>query len=405
MNIEELFAGVGLVIDDHVFDDTTDKIKDIVADLESRKIPLAKYTSVPDISGDNCKSFSFALIDWELISVEDEDGYPISGAAEAKGQELKKLLVLLKDVFSKCYLPVFIFSNLISDDIRSRLVKEGFDLDRVPIFIKNKSEIITEDGSQVWPTIEMWIRNTPSLYVYKVWQEACNHAGVSLMNDLSIFKGWTKIIWESSAYDSTEPCEEMADIITRNVFARMQPLVFDSAIVNNDSINNPSVGELQNVLSAQRYTTQVNKDVSLTGDFFKCPGGKYYLNIRPACDCVCRTDQEPQVYLIRGSKLSQGQRNEKYNRKNGNFDEQCNEAIVGPIDKDYFTFRFQDLTIESINVVKEYKIGRILPPFITHVTEKYGLYIQRQGLPRLPKKAVLTPEQIEEEENQDSEEG
>ena len=38
--------------------------------------------------------------------------------------------------------------------------------------------------------------------------------------------------------------------------------------------------------------------------------------------------------------------------------------------------------------VKENKKGRILQPFIRHITERYALYIQRQALPRIPSQAI-----------------
>ena len=51
MNIEELFAGIGVVIDDKVFssDEQGDRIVTIVKELENvRKFPLVKYADLPD---------------------------------------------------------------------------------------------------------------------------------------------------------------------------------------------------------------------------------------------------------------------------------------------------------------------------------------------------------------------
>ena len=78
MNIEELFSGIGMVIDDQVFNmESSDKIIRIVENIESKGFPLVKYNEIPNVSGANIAKFSFVLLDWELVSVSDEDGNPI----------------------------------------------------------------------------------------------------------------------------------------------------------------------------------------------------------------------------------------------------------------------------------------------------------------------------------------
>jgi len=43
---------------------------------------------------------------------------------------------------------------------------------------------------------------------------------------------------------------------------------------------------------------------------------------------------------------------------------------------------------EQYRNLKEYRIGTLLPPFITRLVQKYALYMQRQGLPRIPEEAT-----------------
>lgn len=51
MNIEELFSGIGMVVDDQVYNqDSSDKIIRIVENLESKGFPLVKYADVPNVS-------------------------------------------------------------------------------------------------------------------------------------------------------------------------------------------------------------------------------------------------------------------------------------------------------------------------------------------------------------------
>ena len=67
MNIEKLFSGVAVVIDDEV-NDSSSNINKIVAQIESAKIPVLKYTSLPeDDIVSHFQNLSFLLLDWRLI--------------------------------------------------------------------------------------------------------------------------------------------------------------------------------------------------------------------------------------------------------------------------------------------------------------------------------------------------
>ena len=86
MNIEELFAGIGVVIDDKVFssnEQEEDRIIKIVKELEeTRKFPLVKYADLPD-DGVLAKltNVSFLLVDWEIEPKQEELG---SGYSQAR---------------------------------------------------------------------------------------------------------------------------------------------------------------------------------------------------------------------------------------------------------------------------------------------------------------------------------
>ena len=71
--------------------------------------------------------------------------------------------------------------------------------------------------------------------------------------------------------------------------------------------------------------------------------------------------------------------------------------IVGPVEGAFIRFNFQEMEIKDYEEMKDQRIGRLLPPFITRVTQKYGLYIHRQGLPRLPKEVIPAVAPIEDD--------
>jgi hypothetical protein len=54
-----------------------------------------------------------------------------------------------------------------------------------------------------------------------------------------------------------------------------------------------------------------------------------------------------------------------------------------------YRYEFKNLTIKKWSEIKSSRIGRLLPPHITRIQQRYALYMQRQGLPRTPEKAII----------------
>lgn len=191
------------------------------------------------------------------------------------------------------------------------------------------------------------------------------------------------------------PSEEISSLINQNALSRIQPVEFDENILSGRKACDEHI--LKSLLERQCFMrNEYLGGLSSTGDIYKWQQ-KYFLNIRPSCDCVGR-DGENKIYLIKGVKLKDKEiQNGLFNDKYGNFIEQSNFVIVGPIDGCFFRFKFKDIVIEDFEEKKDKRIGRLLPPFITRVTQKYGLYIHRQGLPRLPKEVIPAVAPIEDD--------
>ena len=115
MNIEELFAGIGVVIDDKVFsnDEQEDRIVSIVKELETvRKFPLVKYAELPDDAIlSKLNNVSFLLLDWEIDAREDvlgEVGMNIPLGAEFKAAQERRVIEIVQNVLKTSLIPVFI---------------------------------------------------------------------------------------------------------------------------------------------------------------------------------------------------------------------------------------------------------------------------------------------------------
>ncbi|MRL68784.1 hypothetical protein [Brevundimonas sp. SPF441] len=120
----------------------------------------------------------------------------------------------------------------------------------------------------------------------------------------------------------------------------------------------------------------------------------YYMNIRAECDCLHGSDST-ELYLLRAKIVPDAER--RINQTFGNLtDEQDKEAIIyAMFDGNTFSVQFKDMKIREVKKVKKdyVRVGRLLPPFLTRIQQRYSAYIQRPGLPRIPA-AMRSAEQV-----------
>lgn len=400
MENENLFKGIGMVVDDQVNSGKDKAIDGIVKYLENdNHLPLVKYEDLPDNIESICfSSLSFLLLDWELNTLVNVDGSPIPNAA-LKAQNARDNVDFIKQVVAKVVIPIFIFSNEDVNSIKNTLSQNHImdDDEKSPIFILNKSELFdNEEKCIMFDKVNEWLKKTPSIYVTQKWKTAYLDAinGMALdMREASPF--WPNLLWTCYKNDGVNPSEEISSLINQNALSRIQPVEFDEEILSIEKTCDEHL--LKNLLERQCFMrNEYLGDLSSTGDIYKWQQ-EYFLNIRPSCDCVGR-DGKNKIYLIKGDKVKDKEiQNGLFNEKYGNFNEQSNFVIVGPICGFFIRFKFKDFLIEDYDKKKEKRIGRLLPPFITRVTQKYGLYIHRQGLPRLPKEVIPAVAPIEDD--------
>lgn len=405
MENENLFKGIGMVVDDHV-NSGNDAINGIVKYLENdNHLPLVKYEDLPDDIESICFSgLSFLLLDWELNTL-DVDGFPIPDAT-LKAQNARDNVDFIKNVVNKVVIPIFIFSNEDVNSIKNTLSQNNIidDDEKSPIFILSKSELFDNEKKCImFDKVNEWLKKTPSIYVTQKWKTAYLEAinGMALdMREASPF--WPNLLWACYKRDGVNPSEEISSLINQNTLSRIQPVEFDEGILSVEKTCDEHL--LKNLLERQCFMrNEYLGDLSSTGDIYKWHQ-EYFLNIRPSCDCVGR-DGKNKIYLIKGDKVKDKEiQNGLFNEKYGNFNEQSNFVIVGPICGFFIRFKFKDFLIEDYDRKKEKRIGRLLPPFITRVTQKYGLYIHRQGLPRLPKEVIPAVAPIDDDNKDEFEE-
>lgn len=342
MENENLFKGIGMVVDDEVNSGKDKAIDGIVKYLENdNHLPLVKYDVLPDDIEASCLSkLSFLLLDWELNTLKDADGNSIPNAA-LKEQNIRENVAFIKQVVNKVVIPIFIFSNENIDSIKNSLSQYEIikDDENEPIFILGKSDLFDNENKCImFDKVNDWLKKTPSIYVTQKWKTVYLDAINGMALDMRAASPyWPNLLWNNYESDGVNPSEEISSLINQNTLSRIQPVEFDKEILSVKKTCDEQI--LKRLLERQRFiSNEYLGDSSSTGDIYKW-GQKYYLNIRPSCDCVGREGKN-YIYLIKGEKVKEKEiQNGLFNDKYGNFNEQSNFVIVGPIDGFFFRFK------------------------------------------------------------------
>ena len=400
MDVDGLFKGVAVVIDDEVHS-ADPKITNILKQVNDKNIPLMKYDSIPSegvIS--HFQELSFVFLDWRLIkqNITDNDfASGVSVPAALQDHEVDENIDFIKKLKEVCFCPVFIFTNEGVDTVIDVLEEKGLYDRNKPnhIFIKQKSEI--QGKTKLFREVEKWIKNNPSVYVLKEWEREYQKSKNKLFSEFEqLSPVWPKIMWKNFTDDGGNSSLDLGELISRNLHTRMAPFEFSDEILSKRG-KKIERSEIRRVLEGAMYLANSNlhDDNINPGDVFKL-SGKYYINIRAACDCVPdrsangSTLDDVQLYLLKGSKLTDPKAKKIFRTKYGQFLEIDSQSILFPLhDGKSIDFRFKDLVIRSWKDIKDKRIGRILPPYINRIQQRYALYLQRQGLPRIPDSALF----------------
>lgn len=399
MDIKELFSGVAVIIDDKINDEKgDDKILQIREKLKSEQIPFIEYEDIPSseiIS--NFNNVSFVLLDWELFD-KPEPGMKIDEEIFIKNN-----IDFIKNIKETTFVPIFIFSYLDPDAIVRKLSEEGLYNDDSSnfIFVKKKDDLLSKDDeNKFFIEIGKWLNKTPSIYVLKEWGKALSKAKKELFwsfYDTNHY--WPSVLQKSFKDDGSDVNYELGNFIFKNIMARTEPIRFDEEILKLEG-EQISKEDIRKVLEAERFIKKGLPDMPFTGDIFEytvegSEEKRYYLNIRPECDIAIRPNGtgNPNLYCLKGCIIDEARINSNNDDnilfEKGNFIEKSNNTYIPFIvDGKIIEFFFKEIKIKKWSGIKSTRIGRLLPPYITKVQQRYAFYLQRQGLPAIPKVAI-----------------
>lgn len=394
MDVKKLMAGVAVIIDDEI-DNEKANINGIVSQIEANHFPCLKYNHPPSVDIiQNLKDVSFIVLDWQFNGgITDED--IIAGARIPESFVNGEIAIqFLKDLKEVCFVPIFIFSNAHQRDIIKKLQKEKLydkSIDHNYIFISAKNDV----QDDLFTKIELWLKKTSSIYALKEWDRAFDKARRDLFwTFYDINMDWPKILWATYKNDGVDPSMELGETISKNIHARIEPFEFEEVLLNTINGDVPKK-DIQAVMEGERYIKKefLPRDTIHTGDLF-LKNNKYFLNIRPACDCIARDGcalDDVKLYLLKGVKESKGPANiaNIFNETYGIFLEKDSYTYLFPIaDGKLIRFNFDDLILADWADYKDDRIGKVISPYVVKVQQKYSAYLQRQGLNKIPKASL-----------------
>lgn len=391
-----LFKGIAVVIDDKV--DAEAAIKEIVDAIKAGGGHVVALTQLPDDDADleNFAGAAFFILDWNLLDTPHGTHIPAALSAE----QLARKVAFLTKLRQHRHAPVFIFTSENPEEVKEalRAHPEIYEDDSSHILVQQKTAV----GSEVYRVLNDWAGELPSVGALKSWERANGRAANEVFKDLHDRDPfWPVFLWKMFEDDSLLPADEMGRLITRLVASRMHPPEIDLGPflpqleakfeANPDRYRNA----LMRVLEGERFLRKERLDAKTfwTGDVFTETDkeGKvtYFINLLPECDCIERKGRTPgKLHLLRGREVPDVL--ESVDPKFGRVLEQDNEEIVvAMFEGKHVRFAFNaDLRVEPWGTWKTKRIGRLLPPFLTRLQQRYAAYSHRPGLPRVPSALV-----------------
>ncbi|MFC2165382.1 hypothetical protein ACFLT2_10360 [Acidobacteriota bacterium] len=400
METRDLFNGIAIVIDDEIEEESAN-IKNLIQQLRKKKMPYITYDALPEEATiDHFDGISFILLDWKLIPKEISESV-IEGVKTPdtlSESQIVENIDFIKKIKERYFVPIFIFTNEDVEVIINKLKENDlfYEDKKNSIFVKRKEELVGR--IKLFIEIEKWAKNMPSIYIMKVWDKEYQRSKNSLFNELyQKNPSWPKILWKCFEADKVDKSKELGEVITRNLYTRMSQLKFDENILKKRGLKK-SKEEIRKVLEGERFIKypQPNAYSISTGDVFKEEKNEdgeteyiYYINIRAQCDLVGNSN--PYLYCLKGRIVDESILGKKKGIpiSEGSFIEKINHTIIPFIDGNkIIEFLFWELRKKKWNTMKNMRIGKLLPPYITRIQQRYAFFLVREGLPRIPDEAI-----------------
>ena len=394
MKLEDLMSGIGVVIDDALEDGedglSDDPITHIMKAIGAKwNLPFYTAKKMPREAEwpGLLEAASFILLDWQL--------WP-AGAAHLEAAGVEKNVRFLDKAKSYC-VPVFVFTNENTVDVIDKLpttIYARTSPEKNFVFVHNKGDLLSGDSVD-FSSIERWIRQNASVYALKTWYRVFHSARRELFAAMYARNpDWPRVFWEAAKLDGVDASWSLTHLIKDSLWGRMRTDAFERDVLEGSegSVPKEDVRAVIGEASVRPQQTLPDGEVGC-GDMFRLPRKKFMLNLRPECDCVPREGQgvdEVELYCVEGKAMSDKELDEQY--QGGGFVERTWEGVAFAVHEGRSVrFNFKTLHVKKFGELKSARVGRLLHPYLTRIQQRFGLYLQRQALPRIPEGAVRMP--------------
>lgn len=393
----EFFVGPAVVVDDKI-DQPESGMVSVLAQIAAEGMPIVTRTELPpDVEIDHWRGFALIILDWQLNPVDpDTSGLALPG--ELSEQNTIELTDFVAELLKRLYCPIFILTNESVDVIHEELAtRVDVDSAQIEARILVRAKAAVEDS--LFEELDEWVRTHPAVYAFKCWEGGYEDARRVMFADFELASSWwPRILWKTSAEDGVNESFELTETLSRNILHRFEPLVFDRSVLEAEGEGDgdgDSIPPLRRVIhrSAVVDESALHADVIMPGDFFQADPAdsqrsKILINVTPACNLVPHAGgamDTIKMTLLEGNLVDVSEFNTDDRRKKL-LRPRHEDQVIWVLRDDALPYRisFKKWHVDEWGVHKGARVGRLLEPHITLLQQRFALYFQRQGVPRLP---------------------
>lgn len=384
-----VLQGPVVFIDDQLNSASSDAAR-LAEQIRQSGRPLAAYTELPPKDhSTHWRSIGFVVLDWDLAP-----GSPgISGASTLSSFQREALFSWLEDFTSRIFCPVFIISAEDTEDISRQVLgntalKEIVDTGRITIF--SKSSLLDDFIGY----LERWVESSPALTALNIWSNEVEAAANRLFLDMEkLAPDWPIYVWKNAQDDSIDPSFELASVLSANLLHRINPLSFDVTPINESS-ESLTKQAMRRVLQGRTAIPgeRLYSSMVQPGDLFSGANeDELWLNVTPACHTVLNRPKSPGqeaqpdeviLHLVKGTRNPNPPTRAAFNKLR-QLDGPNGVVIHALLSDSPFAFNFKEPQILTWGALKEKRVGRLLPPYITLVQQRHSAFLMNEGLPRV----------------------
>ena len=237
-----------------------------------------------------------------------------------------------------------------------------------------------------------------SVYALKTWHRVLDGAKAELFQAMCRRSvNWPRVFWETYRTDGAEPSASLTNLINDSLRGRMRVDAFEEEYLRGQG-SDVSGEELRLLITEtiSRANDILPADEVRCGDLYARGRQRYWLNLRPDCDCIprdCGKVADLDVHCVEGKRIAPSELHRHL--KNGHYVEDVSESVVfGVIEGKSVLFRFNKLHVCKYSEVSGQRVGAVAAPArhesattLCHVHAKAGVapYPGGRAAPHSPK--------------------